>query len=121
MKVDALHDPDLQKILKITDFENFFDVYVDKHGNWSYNLNENLYFKFDRNKLKKYTCKHTMFWPLISYQLYGSTRLAWLLMKINDVDDEKMFEPKYPGDIVYYISNEVVQGIVDNINDNNEN
>lgn len=120
MKVDELHDVNLGNVLKITDFENFFEVYVDRYGNWSYNLNENLYFKFDREKLQKYTCKHTMFWPLISYQLYGSTRLAWLLMKLNDIDADKMFEPKQPGDVVYYISNEVVQNIVDNINEHSE-
>ena len=39
MKIDDLDPKDLREVLKITDFEHFFNVYIDRHGNYSYNLN----------------------------------------------------------------------------------
>lgn len=117
MKARDLNVSGIQDVLKITDFENFFDVYLDQHGNYSYNLNKNLYFKFEPEYLPKYECKHQMFWPLISYEIYGTTRLAWLLMKLNDVQPEQMFEPKMPGDEIVYIKPKVLQPIVEEIND----
>lgn len=58
MKARDLNDSNLQSVLKITDFENFFDIYLDRHGNYAYNLNKNLYFKFDPKYLPTYECKH---------------------------------------------------------------
>lgn len=117
MKVRDLDDRSLREVLKITDFEHFFEVYLDKHGNYAYNLNQGLYFKFDSKLLPSYECKSQMFWPLISYQLYGSTRLAWLLMKLNNVGVDDMFKPKEPGDKVVYLPQEKIQQIVEQIND----
>lgn len=116
MKIEDIDDRNLEKVLKTTDLEHFFDVYLDKYGNYSYNLNKGLYFKFDSERLPKYECKHQMFWPLISYKIYGTTRLAWLLMKINDVQDDELFLPKQPGDTVRYISQEQIQYVVEEIN-----
>ncbi len=114
MRVEDLDDSSLS-VLKITDFEHFFDVYLDQHGNYAFNLNQGLYFKFDKSYLPTYECTHQMFWPLISYQLYGTTRLAWLLMKLNDVTAEDMFKPKSPGDKVVYLPPERIQQVVDQI------
>lgn len=58
MDITDIDDKNLQEVLKITDFEQFFEVYLDKHGNWSYNLNENVYFKFDTSLLPSYECTH---------------------------------------------------------------
>ena len=117
MKIRDIDDSNLEEVLKVTDFEQFFDVYFDRYGNYSYNLNKGLYFRFDKSLLPTYECKHQMFWPLISYKLYGTTRLAWLLMKLNDVQVDQMFEPKMPSDKVLYIPPEKIQWIVEDIND----
>ena len=119
MKIKDINDRNLEKVLKTTDFEQFFDVYLDKYGNYSYNLNKGLYFKFDDHLLPSYECKHQMFWPLISFQLYGTTRLAWLLMKLNGVKEDDLFVPKEPGDLVKYVSQEQIQYIIEEINRSN--
>ena len=33
--------------LKLTDLDNFFNVYKDKRGNYVFNLNNSLYFDFN--------------------------------------------------------------------------
>ena len=57
-----------------------------------------------------------MHWPLISYKIYGTTRLAWLLWKVNEVGPIDTFRAKQPGDIVYYLPTSLVKEIVSDIN-----
>ena len=103
--------------LKLTDLDNFFNVYKDKHGNYVFNLNNSLYFDFNEQGMQKYTVTGTMHWPLISYKLYGTTRLAWLLMKLNHITTDKVFEPKKAGDKVLCLSKQQLQSIVDSVNE----
>ena len=117
MKLIDLEDPQIEAILKITDLENMFDVFVDKKLNNVFNLNTSLYIKVDKNQLPKFQCKYSMHWTLISYQIYSTTRLAWLLWKINDVKVDEVFKAKQPGEIVYYLSKEQIEDIITNIND----
>ena len=58
MKIRDIDDSNLEEVLKVTDFEQFFDVYFDRYGNYSYNLNKGLYFRFDKSLLPTYECKH---------------------------------------------------------------
>ena len=106
-----------EKYLRVTDFENFFSVYVDRRGNQSFNLNETLVLDFDRDVMPVYTCQAPMFWPLVSYNLYGTTRLAWLLMKLNDVRPADVFEKIPAGTKVRYAGNETVSELTRIIND----
>ena len=53
-----------------------------------------------------------MHWTLISYKIYGTTRLAWLLWKVNNVPIADTFKAKQPGDIIYYLPKDYVQSIV---------
>lgn len=104
-------DPDYSSS-KITDLENFFDIYLDKNGNYVYNLNQGLYFKFDKSLLPVYVCDHDAHWPLVSYKLYGTTRLAWLLAKINDATFEQMMKPVLAGQRIFTLDKDTVQNIV---------
>ena len=99
MKVSDIDD---QQPLKITDMENFFSVFEDKRGNYVYNLNETIYVDAP-DSLREYRCPHTMHWPLISYKIYGTTRMAWLLLKLNNVSFRDTFKAKMPGDTVKYV------------------
>lgn len=105
-----------QEFVKITDLENMFKITIDSNNNYVFNLNETIYLNIDKSNLNTYTCSYISFWPLISYKLYNTTRLAWLLMKINDVSAKDMFKALEPGDIIYYLSTSQVETIVKSIN-----
>ena len=116
MKISQVDDNHIKEILKITDLENSFDIFVDKKLNRMFNLNQSIYVKVDKDSLPKFQCNQVMHWPLISYKIYGTTRLAWLLWKVNEVSAIDTFNAKHPGDIIYYLPNNIVQDIVSNIN-----
>lgn len=112
-----LQDLELEEsYLKITDFENFFNVYQDKKGNYFYNLNSTMYLNIADEVLLDFICDYEMQWPLISYKIYGTTRLAWLLMKINNVHPRDVFKNKKPGDIVKYIEKDQMTTLIANMN-----
>jgi hypothetical protein len=94
---------------EITDFENFFKIHEDSRtGYYKYNLNEGLYINVDKSQCEEYILKTDAFWPLISYKIYETPKLAWLLMKLNDVSGEDIFKKKTPGSTIYYLPKETV-------------
>lgn len=108
MKItDIYYDSDI----KITDFENFFDV-VNVDGMYKYNLNNTMYLDIAEDQLKTYELKTPAHWPLISYTLYETTRLAWLLMKINKVGLKDSLRQYQPGEKIKYLSDENVKEII---------
>lgn len=118
-----LYDLDLNEAndyLKITDLENWFDVFVDKRGNTVFDLNRTIYLNADPAALPDFICDHEMHWPLISYKIYGTTRLAWLLWKINKVSATQIFNAKQPGDKVKYLPKKYVDSITADLNDFDE-
>lgn len=97
--------------IKITDFENFFDVNkID--GVYKYNLNETLYFDISEDQLLTYELKTYAHLPLIAYKLYGTTRLTWLLMKINKVGLADSLRTYLPGEKIKYLSKDNVKSIL---------
>lgn len=102
-----VNDVDDQRLLKITDMENLFSVYQDRRGNYVYNLNETLYMDAS-DSLQEYVCQCAMHWPMVSYKIYGTTRLAWLLVKLNKVGFADMFRARRPGEIVKYVDKDIV-------------
>jgi hypothetical protein len=83
---------DLDNTIEIVDFENMFNIYEDKKTkSYKYNLNESLYINIDLNQCEKYKLTTDAFWPLISYKLYDTTKLYWLLMKINRISGKDIF------------------------------
>ena len=92
------------------DFENFLDVYKDKRDHYAYNLNVTLNISSDSYLVKK--IDHETQWSILAWELYGSPRLAWLLMKINNVQPEDMFKLIQPGDVIAYLSDEDVRTIL---------
>lgn len=102
---------------KTTDLENLFDISRDGLGRYRFNLNESLYLLVPEGALQTYTCKYEhMHWPLISYVLYGTTRLAWLLMKLNGVSVEDSFMPMSASDKVRYLDKSTLQYIIKSVN-----
>ena len=117
MKLSDLDLDEMQSYLKVTDLENAFDVVEDKRQNNIFNLNKSLYINVDKSRLPKYTCTHDMHWPLISYKIYGTTRLAWILWKLNDVDLAGTMAMKHPGDKILYLPSKYTDGIIADINE----
>jgi hypothetical protein len=105
----------LDSTIDITDLENFFEIYEDSQKNYRYNLNETIYINIDKSDCEEYRLTTEAFWPLISYKIYQTTRLAWLLMKINNVEGNQIFDKKKPGDIIYYLPKETVEQIIETL------
>ena len=108
---------DIKYVVSQYDFENFFNVYEDKRSNYVFNLNSSMYFNVDKSYLSKYIVKYNMYWPVVSYMIYGTTRLAWLLMKLNNVNEKNLFQMKKTGDVVFYLDKDKLQLIVQNLID----
>lgn len=117
MNIRELKLDEKNRWLKITDFENTFNVYSNADGQLVYNLNSTTLFMVDPSDMQQYICDHDMFWPLISYKIYGTARLWWLLMKLNCVDAKNAFDMKYAGDVVFYIPKEQANTIISRINE----
>ena len=97
------------KVSKL-DFENMFDIYEDKRGNLSYNLNSNMYFDFQDAMLQTYIPTHDLHPTIVSYNIYGTPRLAWLICKLNSVKDPSMlFQTGVP---VLYLPKDQIGGLV---------
>ena len=105
--------------LKITDLENMLHIYQDDKQNNYYNLNNTLYVNVPLEYFQLYTCDCDSTWTLLSYKLYSTTRLAWLLMKLNEVKTSEVFQLKHPGDVIKYIPKEMVQNIIGDMNNVN--
>lgn len=113
---DIVDFPGRSNWLKIADLENMFEVYLDKNAKYMYNLNETLCFVGNNAQLNNYKLNHDMFWPLVSYKLYNTTRYAWLLMKLNNVDGDHIFDILKAGTIVKYMEEESLSRILGIIN-----
>lgn len=114
---DTIKIPGKDSYLKITDFDNFFEIFYDKNDNLLFNLNTTLYLNVgDIEQLDKYVLDTYAHWPLISYKIYGTTRLAWVLLKINNIEPKDIFKIKEPGDTIYYLNREILAGIIDTLN-----
>lgn len=117
MNVSDIADfPGKSNWLKIADLENMFEVYLDKKAKYMYNLNETLCFVGNNSELSMYKIDHDMFWPLVSYKLYNTTRYAWLLMKLNNVDGDHIFDILKAGTVVKYIEESNLSRILGIIN-----
>lgn len=102
--------------LRITDFENLFNIYQDKKNNYFYNLNATLYLDIPDDKTLTYINDYDSQWPLLSYKLYGTTRLAWLLMKINKVQSKDVFKLIKAGETIKYVPKDIMNGLIASLN-----
>lgn len=102
--------------VKVTDFENSLSIYTDKNNNYFFNLNSTIYLNISNEYLLTYVCDFELQWPLISYKLYGTTRLAWLLMKINNINIKDVFKTIPIGTKVKYLNQEKVSSLIADIN-----
>lgn len=102
--LDQKHGLKSGELLSGEDLEQMLNVYLDKHGVWNLNINSSFYaVNLPDEILSAYVCPSDMRWPSISYNIYGTTRLAWLLMKINGVRGAAIFREVRSGLAVKYL------------------
>lgn len=113
LKDIAIDIENYQNYSQIADFENFLDVcYNKKSQKMNFNLNSTVYFNIDESQYLYTTVSADLHWTIISYNIYGTTRLAWLLMKLNAVNAENTFCLVRAGTKIRYLSKELVQDII---------
>ena len=107
---------DLGFTTKLEDMENIMSVHEDSEFDLLRpNMNETIYFDLDPSMFIAYRLDHPLHWPTISYRLYGTVRLAWLLMKINNVKTEDCFKRVRPGEVILAIGSDSIQTVVNRI------
>lgn len=113
MKIDQIQDGKEFLDVRLVDFENFFDVYVDKNNRdmYYFNLNSTMY--IDGDSLPTYELSHNLFWTQISYNIYKTTRLWWILMKVNNIQIDNAFDIIEAGSSIKYIPIEQIQQITE--------
>ena len=99
-----------KEFLEYPDLENMFNVYM-KDGSYVLNLNSTMYVNVPESALKYHVINHDMFWPTISYQIYGTTRYAWLLMKLNTIKAKNMFKKVLAGTTIKCVERSVLDTI----------
>ena len=86
------------------DLDKMFSLFIDEEGRWQYNLNSTFYLiDIPDEVCQWYICPTDMHWPSISRKVYGSTRLAWFLMKLNGVRDQNIFDQIKAGTRIRYL------------------
>lgn len=107
-----LEDPG-QEVLTFVDFENSLNIYQDKDDFYFYNLNSTIYLDVPNEMLKSFVCQHDLHWPTISYHIYGTVRLAWVLMKLNNITPNIAFEIVPAGSVVKYLDRADITTLID--------
>ena len=86
------------------DLDKMFSLFIDEEGRWKYNLNSTFYLiDIPDEVCQWYICPTDMHWPSIAWKVYGSTRLAWFLMKLNDIRDKNIFDQIKAGTRIRYL------------------
>lgn len=87
------------------DLDKMFSLFIDEKGQWKFNLNSTFYLiDIPDAVCDWYVCPTDMHWPSISWKVYGSTRLAWFLMKLNNVRDQNIFDIIKAGTKIRYLN-----------------
>lgn len=111
-KIADVFDSD-QVDISFLDFENFFNIYQDENAYYFYNLNSTVYLDIPQSRLKNYVCQYDLHWPTISYNIYGTVRLAWVLMKVNNISPDIAFNIVPAGSTVKYLDRNDITTIID--------
>lgn len=92
--------------------ENIFNVYRDLDGMYFYNLLQTIQFpsNLPASLFSSYTIKQGDTWPFISYKVYKSPNLWWLILLANNIQDPTI--PLTPGITVAIPVTEVVREVL---------
>lgn len=103
--------------LQSTRYENIFKIYTDPDGLYYYNLNRSIQFpnNLDPSLFNVIRYDTTTQWPILSYKLYQTIYLWWLITEVNSIRNP--FITPAVGGTLRYIKPEYVQYILGQIKD----
>ena len=95
-------------------YENIFKVYQQDQY-YFYNISKTISFDgiFDEDIFKDKVITYFQPWPIISYEIYNTTYLWWLLLLTNNIKNP--VRPLPAGTAIRYIKPEYVRPVVDEI------
>jgi len=95
-------------------YENIFNVYQNKDNTYFYNLLQTVVIpELPYNYLTYYTIKPKDTWPVISYYLYDTTNMWWLIMLTNKMMNPTT--PLEPGLVIKAIKSEYIGVVINSI------
>lgn len=99
--------------LKREHFENIFDVHEDADGFYYYNLLQTVEFPTDlpANLYDTYSAVYGDTWPFVSYKLFKTTNLWWMLLLANGIVNPTI-QPT-PGQQIKVPTNDVIRAVLD--------
>ena len=96
---------------------NIFDVAKDSDGNYGFCVNKSVYVLDPDMMYSTYYTYYSVVtndtWSLISYKVYGTIELWWLVCKVNQIVDATVSPT--PGDVLRVLTTDVAQGIVNSM------
>jgi nucleoid-associated protein YgaU len=82
---------DIKELPKLNseNLENLFNVYQEENGLYYYNILQSIIFPQDLPKalFTSYIITYGDTWPFISYKVYESPNLWWLILLANNIDN----------------------------------
>jgi hypothetical protein len=101
--------------LQSTRYENIFKVYFDKDGVPLYNLNKSINFpnNLDPALFNIFIYDSPTHWPILSYKLYETIYLWWLVTEVNNIRNPFILPPV--GTTLKYIKPEYIQYVLGQI------
>lgn len=106
---------DVSYSLSPQQYENIFNVYSDSDIGYFYNLLKTVNFPSDLSSdvYDIYVIEPTDTWPLISWKMYNSIFLWWVLCSVNNISNPLKFPS--PGTEIKIIKTRYLQTILNNI------
>lgn len=79
--------------LDAENLENIFNVYRDQDGMYFYNLLQTIVFPQDlpANLFNSYAISYGDTWPFISYKVFNTPNLWWMILLANNIQDPTSF------------------------------
>jgi hypothetical protein len=105
---------DLPK-LKKTNYENIFNLYLDENGRYYYNLLQSIIIpqNLPEGYYEEYDVEYGDTWPFISYKIYGSPNIWWIITDVNAIRDATKLPE--PGIKIKILKMEYVKSILNQI------
>jgi len=96
-------------------YENIFNVYTDNDNMYYYNLLETVSLPtLPQSVFSIYTIQPKDTWPLISYKVYNTTALWWLILQVNNISNPTVMPD--PGTPINILDADYVSTIITAIN-----